>query len=125
MANSSKDAELSAEHELKDVSAGQVPHAMSSSSPGADDQVRDQTAPGKNLLPDEADAVAGAVPPPTTPEIRGGPGPGPQPPDPGLAAPGTNLEIETLEGAAAGTLTRTIRVKIEDADLIEPIEPVD
>ncbi len=104
MANS-KDAEPRAEHELKDVSAGQH-----------------QPAPGKNLLPEEADAVAGAVPPPTAPEVRGGPGPGPQPPDP---APGTNLEIETLKGAAAGTVTRTIRVKIEDADLIEPVERVD
>ncbi len=79
----SKDAEPRAEHELKDVSAGEVPDAVAGSDPGADDQVQDQPAPGRTL------------------------------------------EIETLEGAAAGTLTRTIRVKIEDADLVEPVEPVD
>lgn len=38
-------------------------------------------------------------------------------------SPGTNLEIETLNAAAAGTVTRTIRIKIEDADLNTPIEP--
>ena len=99
MANN-KDAEPRADHELKDVSAGQA-------------------GPGKDLLPEEADAVAGAIPPPTYPASSDGPGPGVPPSNPD---PGKNLEIETLEGAAAGTLTRTIRVKIEDADLNEPVD---
>ena len=73
-----------------------------------------------NLLPEEADAVAGAVPPPTSPMSSGQPGPGPPP----NQTPGGPLEIETLHGAAAGTLTRTIRIKIEDSDLNDP-GPVD
>ena len=40
----------------------------------------------------------------------------------GRTAPGKNLEIETLESAAAGTLTRTIRIKIDDADLNTPVD---
>jgi len=38
-------------------------------------------------------------------------------------APGTDLEIETLDAAAAGTITRTIRIKIDDPDLNAPAEP--
>lgn len=74
-----------------------------------------------NLLPEEADAVAGAVPPPTSPMSSGQQGPGSPPPN---QTPGGPLEIETLEGAAAGTLTRTIRIKIENSDLNDP-GPVD
>ncbi len=40
----------------------------------------------------------------------------------GRTAPGKNLEIETLESATAGTLTRTIRIKIDDADLNSPVD---
>lgn len=74
-----------------------------------------------NLLPEEADAVAGAIPPPTSPMSSGQPDPGPPPP---AQTPGGHLEIETLEGAAAGTLTRTIRIKIENFDLNDP-GPID
>ena len=71
----------------------------------------------KDLLPGEADAVVGAIPPPTSPTSSDQPGQVPPPPD---QTPGRNLEIETLDGAAAGTLTRTIRIKIENADLNDP-----
>ena len=76
-------------------------------------------SPGKNLLPEEADAVTGAIPPPMSPSSSDQAGSGAPPPD---QTPGKNLEIETLDGAAAGTLTRTIRIKIEDADLNEPVD---
>ena len=73
----------------------------------------------RDLLPEEADAVAGAIPPPMSPSSSDQAGPGSPPAD---QTPGRNLEIEMLDGAAAGRLTRTIRVKIENADLNEPIE---
>ncbi len=58
--------------------------------------------PGKNLLPEEADGVAGAYPPPRTPQAGGSPAP----------EPGLNLEIETLGAAAGGATDPTIKVKI-------------
>ena len=66
-----------------------------------DEKPGPESNPGRNLLPDEADGVAGAIPPPRAPEGSGGP----------VAEPGMNLEIETLEGAAGGA-TPTIKIKI-------------
>ena len=57
--------------------------------------------PGSNLLPEEADGVAGAVPPPRDAQGSGGQ----------VQEPGVNLEIETLEGAAGGAAP-TIKIKI-------------
>lgn len=66
-----------------------------------DEKPGPESNPGRNLLPEEADGVTGAVPPPRSPEVSGG-----QVPEPGVS-----LEIETLEGAAGGA-TPTIKLKI-------------
>ncbi len=70
----------------------------------AQDKPESQPTPGRNLLPDEADGVAGAIPPPT--DVQ----------EATVPEPGLNLEIETLDGATAGatnpTANPTIRVKI-------------
>ncbi len=71
---------------------------------------RDKTSPGRNLLPEEADGVAGAITPPRDAQADRG-----QVPEPGL-----NLEIETLDAAAGGATAPTIKIKInanlDDAD---------
>ena len=58
--------------------------------------------PGKSLLPEEAEGVTGAYPPPRTPQASGG-----QEPEPGL-----NLEVEALDAAAGGATAPTIKVKL-------------
>ena len=69
-----------------------------------------ESSPGRNLLPEEADDVAGAITPPRDAQADGG-----QVPEPGL-----NLEIETLDAAAGGATAPTIKIKInanlDDAD---------
>ena len=64
------------------------------------DKPESQPTPGRNLLPDEADGVAGAIPPPT--DVQ----------EATVPEPGLNLEIETLDGATAGATNPTIKVKI-------------
>ncbi len=66
------------------------------------DKPESQPTPGRNLLPDEADGVAGAIPPPRDPQAG----------EAQAAEPGLNLDIETLDAASAGATSPTIKVKI-------------
>ena len=75
-----------------------------------DEKRGSESNPGRNLLPEEAAGVAGAIPPPKDPQVSGDQAP----------EPGVNLEIETLGAATGGATDPTIKVKIstnlDDAD---------
>ena len=67
-----------------------------------DEKPGPEATPGRNLLPEDSDGVAGAIPPPKEAQDSGG-----QVPE-----PGRNLEIETLGAATGGATAPTIKIKI-------------